>query len=248
MNAYLLSAIQSAAYGNQFECSTRDEHSSEIIFGSMRHPNQVGVYDDGDALLMISMLNGEGLKLRFPELATEDGLVIRHRHNDLTDDKVLVGEIFEAAATLPPDANAVLPERTDIHRVVKARLGQHRYKTAQLSDWGNACAVTGIKTPALLRASHAKPWADSNDVERLDPDNGLPLAVHLDALFDAGLISFEIDGSMMLSPALDKSAVRLYGLDSGMRLCHPPTAKQEAYLAYHRDNVFKRTKVVSGEE
>jgi len=50
MNAYLLSAIQSAAYGNQFECSTRDVHSSEIIFGSMRHENEAGVHDGGDGL------------------------------------------------------------------------------------------------------------------------------------------------------------------------------------------------------
>ena len=239
MNACLFSTIQSAAYCNRFECSTREEHSDEIIFGSMQHMNHVGVYDDGDALLMISMLNGDGVKCRFPELATEDGLVIRHRHNDLTDYKSLVGEVFKAAAILPPDERAILPERTDVHRVVRARLGQHRYKIAQLAAWGNACAVTGITNPALLRASHAKPWAVANDVERLDPDNGLPLAVHLDALFDTGLISFGADGSMMLSPALDESTVKLYGLNSRMCLSHPPTAKQEVYLAYHRVNVYQ---------
>jgi len=122
---------------------------------------------------------------------------------------------------------------------VKARLGQHRYKTAQLSDWGNACAVTGIKTPALLRASHAKPWADSNDAERLDPDNGLPLVAHLDALFDAGLISFASDGKMMLSPQLEDDVVQLYGLSSGLCLRHVPTNTQDVYLDYHRKEVFR---------
>ena len=63
MNACLFSTIQSAAYCNRFECSTQEEHSDEIIFGSMQHMNHVGVYDDGDALLMISMLNGDGVKL-----------------------------------------------------------------------------------------------------------------------------------------------------------------------------------------
>ncbi|WP_363321170.1 hypothetical protein [Paraburkholderia caribensis] len=26
----------------------------------------------------------------------------------------------------------------------------------------------------MLRASHARPWRDSSDRERLDPENGLP--------------------------------------------------------------------------
>ena len=43
MNVCLISIIQSAAYGNLFECSTREEHSDEMIFGSMQHMNHVGV-------------------------------------------------------------------------------------------------------------------------------------------------------------------------------------------------------------
>jgi len=239
MNAYLLSSIQSAAYGNQFECSTRDEHSSEIIFGSMRHENEIGVHDGGDELLLVSMMNNAGLKSRFPELATEDGLVIRHKHNDLTDCRILIGKVFAAAAVLPPDAGAVRPERTDVQRVVKARLGQHRYKTEQLASWGESCAVTGVANRVLLRASHAKPWAVASDAERLDPDNGLPLVAHLDALFDAGLISFASDGKMMLSPQLEDDVVHLYGLSSGLCLRHVPTNKQDVYLDYHRKEVFR---------
>ena len=57
--------------------------------------------------------------------------------------------------------------------------------------------------PRLLRASHMKPWASCDtDAERLDVHNGLLLAAHLDAAFDAGLIGFEMDGSRVVSPAL----------------------------------------------
>lgn len=240
MNAYLFSAIQGAAYGNQFECSTRDADSDEITFSSMRHRNEVGVADEGEALLVVSLLNNEGLKARFPEFATIDGLVIRHRRNDLTDQSVLLGRIFAAAAELPPDEGTVVPERTESQSVVKTRLGQHRYKTAQLASWDEACAVTGISMPALLRASHAKPWADASDAERLDPANGLPLAVHLDALFDAGLISFDTNGAMMVSPDLDDAAIALYDLSSELHLRHAPTEQQEDYLKYHRDHVFRK--------
>lgn len=38
----------------------------------------------------------------------------------------------------------------------------------------------------LIRASHAKPWEEASDEERLDSANGFPLAVKLDAI-KAGL-------------------------------------------------------------
>lgn len=239
MNAYLFSSIQSAAYGNLFECSTHEEHGQDVVFSSMSHENEVGVMDDGEELLFTSLLNTEGLKAKFAKLATEDGLVVRHPKNDLTNHLALLGEFFHAAATLPPDPMAVLPERTERQTTVRARLGQHRYKVSQAEMWGNACAVTGIAEPALLRASHAKPWADASDTERLDPANGLPLAIHLDALFDAGLISFDADGSLMISPKLSPDTITLYGLSRKMRLRNTPSAEQEKYLRYHRRNVFQ---------
>ena len=50
--------------------------------------------------------------------------------------------------------------------------------------------MTGLDVPELLRASHIKPWADcGTDAERLDVFNGLLLAPHLDAAFDAGFIT-----------------------------------------------------------
>ena len=85
MNAYLFSSIQSAAYGNLFECSTHGANGCDIVFSSMSHENEVGVMDDGEALLFATLLNTEGLKAKFPKLATEDGLVVRHPTNDLTN-------------------------------------------------------------------------------------------------------------------------------------------------------------------
>ena len=128
MSLLVFSSIQSAAYGNLFECSTAESKISDALFSSMAHANQVGVWDDGEALFVVSLLNTEGLKLKFPKYAASDGLVIRHRKNDLTDHMVLLGEIFRAAATLPPDPSAVLPERTEHQSVVRTRLGQHKYR------------------------------------------------------------------------------------------------------------------------
>lgn len=242
MNPLVFSSIQTAAYGNRFECSTAGQHITDALFSSMAHDNQVGVWDDGGALLLVSLLNTESLKAKFPKYAVEDGLVIRHPMNDLTDYAETLGEIFRAAATLPPDPDAVMPARTERQSVVRTRLGQHKYKVEQLDMWGGACAVTGITEPSLLRASHAKPWSDPTitDAERLDPANGLPLVVHLDALFDTGLISFDEDGVLLISSRLANEVVRLYGLNKDIRLRHKPTLAQERYLKYHRTAVFLR--------
>ena len=77
------------------------------------------------------------------------------------------------------------------------------------------------------------------DAERLDPANGFPLAVHLDALFDQGLITFADDGSMLLSPQLSSAAIALYNLSSDLHLRCQLTDKQRTYLAYHRQHVYR---------
>ena len=54
------SLIQSAAYGNLFECSTHEENGCDIVFSSMSHENEVGVMDDGEELLLTSLLENFG--------------------------------------------------------------------------------------------------------------------------------------------------------------------------------------------
>lgn len=85
-----------------------------------------------------------------------------------------------------------------------------------LASWGNCCAVTGVTSPEVIRASHIKPWRDSDNAERLDPYNGLPLVATWDALFDAGLITFTASGDMRGSPMLPDEDRRKLAI-TGMR-------------------------------
>lgn len=120
---------------------------------------------------------------------------------------------------------------------VRRRIGQDVYREALFELWAGCCAVTGTKLPSvLLRASHAKPWADANDDERLDPFNGLLLAVHLDALFDAGLVAFSDDGAMLVSPDLNADTRHTFGLSQGMHL-QSLSPGHLPYLQYHRRHV-----------
>jgi putative restriction endonuclease len=164
-------------------------------------------------------------------------------------------EVATALALVTPDALAGTPGAIDTliaegvapaHPLiteavaqVRRRIGQDLYREAQLALWGGRCAVTGLAVPELLRASHAKPWAESTDVERVDPYNGLLLAVHLDALFDQGWLAFTDNGQALISDALPPDARALLRLDeSGLALreVYPPN---RPFLTWHRSHVFR---------
>lgn len=117
--------------------------------------------------------------------------------------------------------------------LVDARRGQGKFRTQVLKSWGDCCSVTCSTIWPALRASHIKPWRESNNKERLDPNNGLPLIANLDSLFDAGLISFDSAGKLLTSPELTTTEREIFGIfDKSLR--KKPNAKMSAYLAYHR--------------
>jgi putative restriction endonuclease len=127
---------------------------------------------------------------------------------------------------------------TEREAVVRQRVGQSLFREMMLEYWEGRCAVTGLDVPELLRASHAKPWAASSDAERLDVYNGFLLAVHLDALFDGGWMTFDEEGRAVFSPALSEGAVKLL-LRHGRVQLSRVTGGHEPYLAYHRRHVFR---------
>ena len=118
-----------------------------------------------------------------------------------------------------------------------ARVGQGDFRKDVLALWGGRCCVTGIDVQDALRASHIRPWRDSDSKQRLDPYNGLPLVATLDALFDAGLITFSLDGVLKISGRLSMQQREDLGI-CGLRLRQDPHQETAGYLAYHRQNIF----------
>ena len=132
----------------------------------------------------------------------------------------------ELAQLAPPVAQS-----TEVQRMVRQRLA---YRQAMLDYWGSACAVTGLALAPVLRASHAKPWAEcDSDAERLDVFNGLLLAAHLDALFDQVLLSFDEHGRALISPQLDAAACEVLGLRPTMQM-RWVAPEHQRYMGYHR--------------
>ena len=124
-------------------------------------------------------------------------------------------------------------------QLVLARHGQGIFRS-RLLEFETQCRLTGIANPRLLIASHVKPWrVCSTGDERLDGANGLLLTPHVDRLFDRGFISFEIDGTVLVSARLYAGDLHRLGLDEACR--RPGSSfkpRQQAYLLYHRANVF----------
>ena len=129
------------------------------------------------------------------------------------------------------------PSTTEVERLRKERVGQEVFREALMLFWDGACAVTGVRHPRLLRASHIIPWADcETDAERLNVHNGLLLAAHLDAAFDAHLISFDAEGQIQFRPKLSREDIAALGLTPEMRL-RQTDPETEHRLALHRNKI-----------
>ena len=130
------------------------------------------------------------------------------------------------------------PLRTERQQMITTRTAQSRYRSALEKMWGGKCPLTGVSMPALLRASHAKPWKDCKDAERIDPYNGFLLEARMDALFDQGYISFADEGTLIISPCLTEEDREMLGLHAIAQILPMITPEHLPYLRWHRENVF----------
>ena len=135
-----------------------------------------------------------------------------------------------------PKGEQKKPNYTERRGLVTSRVGQGWYRQEILKKWGNKCSITGCSLTEILISSHIKGWSECNEDERLDVDNGILLSPHIDSLFDKHLISFEDDGSIMISEKVSKEDLDILGISKSIRLKVDEGMKK--YLKHHR-NRFK---------
>lgn len=129
---------------------------------------------------------------------------------------------------------------TEKRQLVLARVGQGLFRQSLVSKWGQ-CSITACDCIEVLRASHIKPWRICDNAERLDVFNGLLLSPNLDALFDRGLIAFDDQGGILVSPSLSASARQALGCTVSLKVRLSP--EHIKYISWHRDHLF-----LSGED
>jgi hypothetical protein len=225
---------------------------ARVVLASARHRGRATVTAaSGSGGWMVTIPAGRLVR----ELARSlPGLANGHGGFDAPDIDALAALLRRAAElslALPDQAAHTFRERTakelgrladrgtEVERLVRQRVGQDVFREALLDYWGGACAVTGLTLPDLLRASHAKPWADcESDEERLNVFNGLLLVAQLDALFDRGLITFDAGGVVVIAPHVAADHRALLHLDERLRL-RWVAPEHLPFLQWHRDHVFR---------
>jgi len=132
---------------------------------------------------------------------------------------------------------AYLDITTEVLKTRKERAVQATFRKSVLERWQSKCAITETSNMKYLVASHIKPWKDSDNNERLDPYNGIPLLVNYDFTFDKCHISFKDDGTMLF----DKSQAELFkklGVDTTKKL-KIVYVNNKKYLAHHREKFYE---------
>lgn len=135
---------------------------------------------------------------------------------------------------------AVIPQPKN-QEIGQARIGQGKYRELLLEEMP-FCPITRINDERLLIASHAKPWAESNDKEKIDPKNGLILSPLFDRLFDKGFMTFTDDKRMKLSNWITPKNYERMGLNINEEKyieLLPFDEQRLVYIKYHREKVFK---------
>ncbi|QNL18857.1 HNH endonuclease [Hyphobacterium sp. CCMP332] len=179
-----------------------------------------------------------------PDPISGPGLA-RYKFSSLKTYYEALERIYQLSASLPDGplhdfegAIRDLPRNTEAERLLVQRVGQEKFRSALIDYWDGTCPLTGISDPALLRASHIRPWADcETDAERLNTYNGLLLSSLWDAAFDKGLVSFDDDGAPIYGPNLSEKARD--ALEHQVQQCIPIRDAHRERLAYHRQHVFQ---------
>jgi putative restriction endonuclease len=135
---------------------------------------------------------------------------------------------------------------TETFANVKLRRGQEYFRDAVLNNFGGCCGVTRLSIRELLIASHILPWG-THPTERLNVRNGLSLSRLHDAAFDRGLITFDDELRLLLSPRLktelsQRVVAENFGAYAGEPLHLPDDAAlpAPAFLAEHRAKIFRK--------
>ena len=129
-------------------------------------------------------------------------------------------------------------QSTEKTQLSKSRRGQGIFRT-NLERIEKSCRITGLDAKEHLVASHIKPWRDCTNFERLDGYNGLLLSPHVDRLFDKGYITFNANGDLLISQLTNQDVLKKWQID-GVKNVGAFNEKQQIYLLYHREHIFKK--------
>ena len=137
----------------------------------------------------------------------------------------------------------MFPIGEEITVSAKMLRGRDQFRKAVLSAYEFRCCITRLAEPQLLEAAHIVPWRDGDPPNRLNPTNGLCLSVLHHRAFDRGLIAFDGDFRLLISPQLAARGDEFVGTAftpfAGKQIALPTKfAPNSELAAYHRERIF----------
>lgn len=133
--------------------------------------------------------------------------------------------------------------RPIVEQIVSRKFRDVAFRRHVRNAYGNTCAVTGLRLlngggRPEVQAAHIRPVeADGPDTVR----NGIALTGTVHWLFDRGLMSFDDNYNVLLSPhGVPADLDKLIPADRKLILPdHPEWRPHTTYLKWHRENCFK---------
>ncbi|RZL56364.1 MAG: hypothetical protein EOO93_18580 [Pedobacter sp.] len=129
--------------------------------------------------------------------------------------------------------------------LIKQRVNQSFFRSTILSSYNLKCCITGLSISELLVASHIKPWK-SDEINRLNPRNGLCLNSIHDRAFDKGFITITPDYKIKVSNFLidlkkDDAVLDFFLRYEDQSIILPDRfLPSKEFLDWHYRNLFKK--------
>jgi putative restriction endonuclease len=128
--------------------------------------------------------------------------------------------------------------------VVKIRVNQSFFRKAVLAAYDFKCCITGLGIPELLNASHIIPWS-KDEINRVNPRNGLCLNAIHDRAFDRGLLTITPEFKIKISKSINHNNVDgalqdfLFRYDDSEMKMPTRFLPDTNFLEYHNRTIFR---------
>jgi len=127
---------------------------------------------------------------------------------------------------------------------VKIRVNQSFFRKAVLAAYDFKCCITGLGIPELLNASHIIPWS-KDEINRVNPRNGLCLNAIHDRAFDRGLLTITPEFKIKISTSIKRNDLDgalqdfLFRYDGSEIKMPTRFLPDTTFLKYHNMSVFR---------
>lgn len=162
------------------------------------------------------------------EKITKNEYLVKFTFDNRTQEQIL--EISSTIEALPFQI-------TEKESIAKVRIGQAFFKN-KLKELRCKCSLCEIDDERLLIASHIKEWCESNNQERVDPNNGLLLCPLHDSLFDKHLISFKENGMIAISKTIPLDKLKIMNLKLDFKI--EMNQNNRRYFQWHYNKFLKK--------